>query len=162
MLKYSLTKQLKNDFATGILLIIPLVSWGLYFFHLKGFLSYKNTGGAIAPVSTSGSQIFLHLGIVLSTIILILLVLRVLLFMKLCKEGVVAEAKITHLSFFRDRGRIEFSYSLHGNDFSSANGIFKNKYTSTLREGDLIKVVFHPDSQKKKGSFLELFAREVY
>jgi hypothetical protein len=57
--------------------------------------------------------------------------------------------KITYISLFKDRGRIEFSYIFEDKEYVSGIAVHQNTYIKSLKEGQQINVVVNKENPKK-------------
>ena len=66
------------------------------------------------------------------------------------------EGNILDVSFFRDRGRVTYTYTVQGERYQSSNAIMKNKPTRALQSGQKVTIVAQRDNPKVA------FIRELY
>ena len=66
------------------------------------------------------------------------------------------EDNILDVSFFRDRGRVTYTYTVQGERYQSGNAIMKNKSTRLLQSGQKVTIVAQRDNPKVA------FIRELY
>ncbi|HEX9838566.1 MAG TPA: DUF3592 domain-containing protein, partial [Anaerolineales bacterium] len=72
------------------------------------------------------------------------------------EDGTEAKGVVTGLSFFRGRGRVQYSYTFQGEKQTSDNAINKNGRTRKLRVGEAVTVIVDPNDPKRA------FIREIY
>ena len=66
------------------------------------------------------------------------------------------EGNILDISFFRDRGRVTYTYTVQGERYQSHNAIMRNKSTRALQSGQKVTIVAQRDNPKVA------FIRELY
>jgi hypothetical protein len=72
------------------------------------------------------------------------------------EDGTEAKGVVTGLSFFRGRGRVQYSYTVHGEKQTSDNAINKNGRTRKLKVGQKVTVLVDRNNPKRA------FIREIY
>jgi uncharacterized protein DUF3592 len=70
--------------------------------------------------------------------------------------GWEVEGDVLDISFFRDRGRVSYIYTVQGERFQSSNAIMKNRITRSLQSGQKVKIVVNRDNPKIA------FIRDIY
>ena len=125
----------KNDYAALLGLATPLLLWGLCIATNVFGISFSRRSKDMPP------ETYFYLAIIGTVLGLTLLAWRVYSFQQTFANGENAVGRITSISFFKDRGRIEYSYSLNGQTFQSGNAIMKNKKTQSFRNGDEIELI---------------------
>ena len=125
----------KNDYGALLGLAMPLLLWGICIANNVFSISFSRRGTDMPP------ETYFYLAIIGTVLGLALLAWRVYSFQQTFANGENAVGRITSISFFKDRGRIEYSYSLNGQTFQSGNAIMKNKKTQSLRNGDEIELI---------------------
>ena len=148
--KPSFVGIVKNDYGALIGLMTPLLFWGLFIATNVFGLSFARGGrGKGLP-----PEAFLYIAIVGTVLGISLLVWRFYSFQNTFANGENAVGQITSVSFFKDRGRIEYSYSLNGQTHQSGNAIMKNQKTQSFREGDQIELII--DRLNPKRAFIKI------
>ena len=70
--------------------------------------------------------------------------------------GWEVEGDVLDISFFRDRGRVSYIYTVQGERFQTSNAIMKNRTTRSLQSGQKVKIVVNRDNPKIA------FIRDIY
>jgi hypothetical protein len=140
---------IKNDALSCVAIILSVVMWGIYiavtYFGLS--LESKRTGTTVA--NSDGNPVFLIAPIVLSFLCGGILFWRLSSIKKLFKSGERVFGRITDISFFKDRGRIEYSYSYGRQDFQSGTAIMKNSKTKSFQNGQEILLIINSTDPTK-------------
>lgn len=140
----STTKIIQNDYPTLLSFIFPIVMSGLYLYLVIS----GNTG------TTN-----LTLSIIFACITLIsiaVLIWRIQTIKNICNDGLEVIAMISNVSFFRDRGRVDYIYTHQGQKHISGNAIHKTKQTQALSVG--MEVIIMVDRNNPKRAFI----RDLY
>ena len=66
------------------------------------------------------------------------------------------EGDILDVSFFRDRGRVTYIYTVGGERYQSSNAIMKHRVTKSLEQGQKVGIVANRDNPKIA------FIRDIY
>lgn len=140
----SLFKIIMVDYMAFVGAIAPVSLWGVYIFLL--LTKREDISNLTIPIIFG----------VLTVLGLILLVWRIILINNIFTDGIEANAAISRVFFFRDRGKIECVYSYLGEKYVSSNKVMKFKFTTTLRSG--MEVVVMVDRNKPKRAFI----RDLY
>jgi len=139
----SFFKVVTTDYPTFSACLFPPASGAFYL-----FLSLTEEN----PVDITVS-IFFAAG---SVIALIVLLWRIQLFNTIFSDGMTANATISKVWFFRDRGRINYSYTYLGQNYSSGNVVMKIKKTRQIKVGDQVVVMVNRNKPK------QAFIRDLY
>jgi hypothetical protein len=147
--KPSTFQILKNDALSFVAIILPVVMWGIYigvtFFGVS--LESKRSGTIVE--NSGNSPFFLIAPVVLTVLGAAFLSWRVSSFNKLFETGERVAGKITGVSFFKDRGRLEFAYSYKRQKFKNASSIMKNSKTQSYRSGDKVTLIIDSSNPNK-------------
>jgi hypothetical protein len=87
---------------------------------------------------------------------IVILAWRIRLFYSIFDGGIEAPATISNIMFFRDRGRVDYIYTIQGEKFSSGNAIHKVKQTRSLQVGEQVIVMVDRNNLKRA------FIRDLY
>lgn len=131
---------IKNDYAALLGVIFPLIGCGLYFATNVLGLSFTSRSGTSLAADNAG-HIFLALALGLTLLGVALLVWRVKMLQEVFANGQEVVGHITNLSFFKDRGRVEYSYTFNQQTYQSGNAIMKNRQTEAFGEGREIVLI---------------------
>jgi hypothetical protein len=146
-MKISLKKALGADYLSILSLIIPAVAILLYidarYFNLLCLVLKRGTS------TNNDPTFFLWMAIATIVIRIPFLVFRIQRIKNHFKEGIEIMGKITYISLFKDRGRIEFSYVFEGREYVSGTAVHQNAYVRSLKMGQQINVVVSKENPKK-------------
>jgi len=78
--------------------------------------------------------------VVVTVILFVLLARRIARIKATLVSGPRVKAKVLGIGFMKDRGRVEFEYTLEGQHYASGAAIMKNKQTTAISPGDEIEV----------------------
>jgi hypothetical protein len=81
---------------------------------------------------------------------------RVRLISSAFEFGWEAEADITNISFFRDRGKVTYVFTIQGERYQVSNAIMKTKFTRSLQRGQKVIVIAQRDNPRMA------FIRDMY
>ena len=138
----SLFRVISTDYPSFLSVLFPIVfgSFSIYFFFTRN----------------DAFQLFLLLAIGVTVVGVPVLVQRYRLISSVFADGSEAKGVVTGLSFFRGRGRVEYSYTFKGEKQVSANAINKNSRTRKLRVGEAVTVLVDRNNPKRA------FIQEIY
>ena len=138
----SLFRVISTDYPSLISALFPIIFGGFtaYFFF---------TGN-------DSLQLFLLLTIVVTVLGIPFLIQRYRMISSVLAEGVQVPGVVTHIRFFRGRGRVEYSYTAQGEKQMSGNAINKNNHTKELKVGQTVKVSVDRNNPRRA------FIREIY
>jgi len=138
----SLSRVISTDYPSFLSVLFPIVFWGfsIYFFF----------------AGNNALRLFLPLAIGVTVVGVPVLVQRYRTISSVFANGTQTKGIVTGLSFFRGRGRVEYSYTFQGEKQVSGNAINKNSRTRKLRVGEAVTVIVDPDNPKRA------FIQEIY
>ena len=140
----SLIKILTIDYAAFLAVLFPIIMWGLYIVLV--ILEEVKLTDLVLPVTFA-----------LITVVSIGVIgWRVRTINTVFSDGMEATAAISNVSFFRDRGRVDYVYTYQGQKYVSGNAIHKVKQTLALRGG--AQVVLMVDRNNPRRAFI----RDLY
>lgn len=145
--KPSLARIVKSDYVALLTVLSPLVVWLMYL-ALACFGYLPNPKGR-KPLSDSDAPFFLKLALVSTLICIPLLIWRVRHFQTVFANGEAVNGRIEKVYFFRDRGRIEFTYTYAGRQYRAKNALHKTKAATAFREGDEVVIVASRSNPKR-------------
>jgi hypothetical protein len=132
----SLRKIITTDYAAFVSLISILVAVGI--------LAYDFLTGNDLHFTNQWLYITVAVGVIAVSVIL----WRVRLITSVFEYGWEVEGDLADLSFFRDRGRVSYVYTVQGQRFRSSNAISRNRFTRALQRGQKVMVIVHRDNPK--------------
>ena len=137
----SIFRILQCDYAAFMAVIFPVVMWAIFLFNL-----YQET---------NDSKI-IYISVVITAIAIPLIIWRIFHFIKFFDIGEETTAVILGVSFYRSRGRADFSYNYKGTDYTSTNLLMNNGRVRKLISGQEIIVLVNP-SKPNKAVIRDLF-----
>ncbi len=138
----SLFRVISTDYPSFLSVLFPIVFGGfsIYFFF----------------AGNDAYRLFLPLAMIVTVIGVPVLVRRYRTISSVFVDGTEAKGIVTGLSFFRGRGRVQYSYTFQGEKQSSDNAINKNGRTRKLRVGQNVTVLVDRNNPK------QAFIRDIY
>ena len=146
--KPSLVRIIQSDYLALLGILVPSVSLIMYV-CVAYFGYFPGLRGRDPIQGTEGAPLFFYLFIIGFVIGLPLSIWRVRSIQKMFANSVEVTGQITDLSFFRDRGRVEYSYIYQGQNYSGGNAIMKTGKTLQLRPGSQILLLVNPNEPKR-------------
>jgi hypothetical protein len=140
----SLFKIMTIDYIALTAFLFPVVSWGFYI-ALLVFKRIDATDYDFPAIAAS-----------ITVVAIVVLAWRIRLFYSIFTDGIEAPATISNIMFFRDRGRVDYIYTIQGEKFSSGNAIHKVKQTRSLQVGEQVIVMVDRNNLKRA------FIRDLY
>lgn len=132
------------DYIAMISIIAPLAIWGVLLVI------------ALSQGREKVEGLFTYIAIGITAVSLVSLFWRIQLIRGVVGDGLEVSGVICSLSFFRDRGRVEYIYTHGGKRYQSGNAIHKSPLTSRLRQGDTTTLVI--DRNRPERAFI----RDLY
>lgn len=140
----SLLKIITIDYVAFLGWLFPAILWGMYI-------------GLIILGNVKMNDIVLPIIFATITVIaLAVLVWRIQIFNTVFSDGIETIATISNVSFFRDRGRVDYVYTYQGQKHVSGNAIHKVKETIALNIGEQVVLVVDRNNPKRA------FIRNLY
>lgn len=140
---------LKNDMLGFLALIAPFIMWGVYIAMTVFGVSFTSKRSGTVMKNGDGSGAILFATIVVTIGCAALLAWRISAISQLFEKGERVVGKVIDISFFKDRGRIEFSYSYQRQNFQNGSAIMKNSKTQSYRNGDDVVLLIDPTNPNK-------------
>jgi hypothetical protein len=136
---------LKSDYVAVLCVLAPVVLWVLYTASSLGIVFRSRSGTQVnAADSTS-----LTIAIIATVICIPVLLLRIQRLQSLFACGSRVNGEITSIDFYRDRGRVEYKYSLNGVSFTAGAALHKSAKAAALRVGQTVELVVDPGDPKR-------------
>lgn len=132
----SIWRIIEIDYTSLVAALAPPVAWALYL-----FTSYLGRSG--------GETFYLMIALGATAIGLIVLGLRVLSIRSLFSDGVTVPGQVEQVWFYRDRGRVIFTYTYMGEEYHTGSAIHKNQRTLALQPGDPVTIVVDQGNPKR-------------
>jgi len=140
----SILKILTIDYIAFLGWIFPVVIWASYI--LSYFIRSVKINFLPLPV--------VYIAITIAALIVVLW--RIQVIYSVFSDGMEAPATINRISFFRDRGKVDYVYTHQGQKYVSSNSIHRVKQTLALKIEDQVVVVIDRNHPKKA------FIRDLY
>ena len=140
----SLLKIITIDYIAFLGWLFPVVMWGIYIALIV--LGNIKANDFTLPIIFA----------VISVVALAILMWRIQVFNTVFSDGIETTATINNVSFFRDRGRVDYVHTYQGQKYVSGNAIHKVKQTLALKVGE--QVVLMVDRNNSKRAFI----RDLY
>lgn len=133
----SLIKIITIDYISFTAFLFPVVLWGLYIF----MFIFQDIDVSLVPLPV--------LFVAISIIAVAIIGWRVHTFNTIFSDGIETTAVISNVSFFRDRGRIEYAFTYQGQKFASGNAVHKVRLTQMMRVGQQVIMVVDRNNPKR-------------
>jgi hypothetical protein len=147
-MKISFAKVIKSDYLSLLLLLLPIVGVLLLidaqFFGIVPGLIKRGRG-----IEVLDPMFFLGFAIVCIVVCLPILWNRFRAMQRHFDTGFDAMATITEVMFYKDRGRVTFSYLVNGQHYSTGNAIHKNVMTASFQVGQPLAIVVSSTNPEK-------------
>ena len=121
---FSRRRALDNDFAMTLAVLIPMLFWFVYLLTLL--------------ITPSGITLILVLALIATLVGPILFQNRLRYLQKVMEDGRMVDGLIRKVYFYRDRGRIHYSYDLDGTSYTSSSALHRTNETLAYREGQTV------------------------
>ena len=147
--KVSTGRILKNDYPSLLMLICIGVIWvaaiggGIF-----GFLP-KRRGGGTVEVDSTMMMILIVVAVIVTLMLGWLAAKRIDDIKRVIRVGPEVKGHIQSITFFKDRGRVEYEYQHKGQTYQSGNAIWKNRKTTRLQNGDEITLIVDPKNPSR-------------
>jgi hypothetical protein len=137
--RLSFLRMIEADYIAYISVLAPVVMWGVYAFS---YFSGREPGTtytlSMAGITVAG---------------MLALIWRYRLFSTIFEDGQQTQATISRVSFYRDRGRIDYEYTYMGQQYKSGNAVHKIRRVTDLKIGDQVTVMI--DRNKPNRAFIK-------
>lgn len=140
----SLIRLIDTDYIALVAVLAPLVMWGLY---------------AVLLLTRSGQapdMILVAIAAAITVLAVVVFLWRYRTIAGVFADGIEVSATIHNAAFFRDRGRLEYVYTVQGEKYLGSAAVHKNRRTAALRPGQQVVVLVDPDHPKRA------FIRDLY
>lgn len=131
----SLLQVFWNDGFAFISAIIAPILWAVFL-----FLMYQDGTGMSTP--------FIIIGVVVTIAGIGVFLWRVNTYRTLFADNQAAQANITDVSFWRDRGRASFTFTYNGQKYATGSPLMKTGRTKALRVGETVTVLVDRNNPK--------------
>ncbi len=146
--KPSIFRIIQSDFLAMLGILVPAVSLLMYiavayFGYFPGFRGHDPIQG------TDGAPLFLYMFLAGIVIGLPLAYWRIRSILEMFSRNVEVVGQITGISFFRDRGQIQFTYNYFNQAYSGVTAIMKTRRTEQLQRGQEVILLIDPNDPKR-------------
>jgi len=138
----SLRRIIETDYIAYMCFILPVFFWIFY----AGMFLFRDTSAGIIYYMSIGASLG---GVPM-------LLWRIWLINAIFNHGVEIAGEISDVWFYRDRGRVKYSYSIQGQPHNSRTTLHRTKRTRSLQPGDQVTLMV---DQNKPGRAL---IRDLY
>ena len=136
-----ISRALNTDVLTVAILAVVVLTWGMHFLVAGGYLVPPWRSASDDVVTGAG---FWKVAVAVTVLLLPLLAYRIHMFMSAFESGQLYRGRITGVEFFRNRGRVSFTYEVNGKEISVVSPVMKNDRSKALSVGQEVDVVVHP------------------
>jgi hypothetical protein len=133
----SIFKIIIIDYAAFTAALTPVVLWGLYLLLLA--MNKIRITDITYPVLAAG----------ITFISILVVVWRIRQISMIFEDGLEVPATISNVFFFRDRGRVDYTFTYNGQKYITGNALHKVKQTSELRVGDTVTVLLDRNDPRR-------------
>jgi hypothetical protein len=138
----TLFRVIGTDYGALVAFLIPIIAWGLYGLGVVLEMSVFTDLPLLALIFTVAAVLALWWRYrTISTIF---------------SDGLEVPGVISGVSFFRDRGRVEYIYTYLGQKCRSGNAIHKTGRTTALKQGQDVTLVIDRNNPSRA------FIRDLY
>jgi hypothetical protein len=140
--RLSILRIIETDYISYMAVLAPVVLAGVYVFGLLTGREVTNT------------YVYVMAGITVAGIFA--LIWRYRLFTSVFEDGQQAQATISHISFHRDRGKVEYVYTYMGESYKGSTTVHKISRVMNLQVDEKVVVMIDRNNPK------QAFIRDLY
>lgn len=137
----------QTDYVAFLALAFPAVFWVIHI--ATAYFGFFPDLRGREPLTEAAAPFFRHLGIITTLVGVPLFVWRVRSFQALFAQGVPVMGRMTSVSFFRDRGRVEYTYAYEGRTYNGYHVVMKTKRTQALRPDTEVMLIVDRSNPKR-------------
>jgi len=146
--KASIVRIIQSDYLALLGVLFPTISLIMYisvayFGYFPGFRGHDPIQG------TEGAPLFFYLFVAGLVVGIPVAIWRIRSIQQIFSKSVEVVGQVTNISFYKDRGRVEYSYTYQGQNYSGGNAIMKTGKTQQLRSGNQVVLLVNPDDPKR-------------
>jgi hypothetical protein len=134
---FSLAKLIKTDYVAFISALTPLILCGIY---LVVPLVSKESWKDNTILLIYGAMVVLSLG---------LFIWRIQVFRSVFNDGIETLATLISIYYYRGRGRLQYTYSYLGQEYTARNIVNRIAATRALTLGQQVVVLVDPSNPKR-------------
>jgi hypothetical protein len=146
--KPSIVRIIQSDFLALLGVLVPVVSLIMYI-CVAYFGYFPGLRGRDPIQGTEGAPLFLYMFIFGLLFGLPLAFWRIRSIQQMFAKSVEIVGQITTISFYKDRGRVEYAYTYQNQNYSGGNAIMKTGKTQQLTSGSQVVLLVNPDEPKR-------------
>jgi len=148
--KPSIVRIVTSDYLAYVGTLIPFITLIMHIgFTCLDYFGYSNVFRENEPIqSTEGAPIFLYFLIIGLAVGMPLAIWRIRYIQQMFSTGVEVVGQLTNISFDRDRGKFEYTYTYQGQLYSGNNLIMKTKKSQHLGPTSQVVLLIKPDEPK--------------
>lgn len=151
----TLRRIIETDYLSLLAALAPIIGCILYLVVI--LFDFKPEARGWDPLlQENGAPFFFWTALAMICLGLLTLAWRVTRIRRVFRDGLAVPGTITHRSFFRDRGRLEYYFSLNDEEFVAGNGVRRSARTEQFHLGMKVTVIAAPDHPK------QAFLKELY
>ena len=140
---------LRNDYPSLLMLLCISVMWVIAIGgSALGFLPTRRGGGAVEVDSTM-MTVMIVAAVVGTFVFGWLAARRIQDIKRIINTGPEVQGRIQTIGFFKDRGRVEYTYEYDNQLHHAGNAIWKNRETMQLQAGDEVMLIVDPDKPSR-------------
>jgi energy-coupling factor transporter transmembrane protein EcfT len=147
--KYSVKKIIGHDYITLVafiaFVIVAAISLEIYFI---GYMFSKRTF-EIQFIPIAERLFYIYIFGSMTLIGMICFIVRINIIKNYFDVGIEVKGIIVELSYWRDRGKIIYEYSIEGQEYRRKLAMHITKVTSNLGKNDEIRVLVKPENHSK-------------
>jgi hypothetical protein len=138
--KASIVRIIQSDYIAMVAALAPAVLIAMYV-AISYFGFFPGLRGRDPIQGSEGAPFFLYGSIVALLVAVPVVMWRVKSIQDVFAKGVEIPGEITNVSFYRDRGRVEYTYSYQGQAYSGGNAVMKTGRTKALTPGEEVTLI---------------------
>jgi hypothetical protein len=148
----AIVRFIRYDYFSLLCLLGPLVAWGMFAATACGF-SFDRSTGTNQGGAFSESHFYLGAAVLSSAVLLPLLARRVWSLSSVFRDGERVTGRIVNVWFVSGRGRVDYTYTFNGREYTAGNATTKNDRTKLLQKGQAVSLLV--DREKPERAIME-------
>jgi Protein of unknown function (DUF3592) len=133
----SILKIIIIDYTAFTAALFPVAMWVFYVLLLV--MKEVRINDLTIPAVAAG----------VTLVSILLLTWRIRQISLMFEDGLAVPAVIRSVFFFRDRGRVEYTFTYNGQEYITGNALHKVKQTSALKAGDTVTVLLDRNDPRR-------------
>ena len=126
----SIISILRTDYTALLSIAVPVVFWALFLLGTRALF-------------------FFYLGIIATLVGIPIFVWRIHSIKTIFSRGIEITCRITKIWLYRDRGRVEYTYTYQGQTYNGGNAIQKTERTKMLQPGLEVPLIIDSENPKR-------------